>query len=165
MKYLPEFVYGSVDGTITTMAVVAGSAGAGFPPSVALILGLANVASDGFSMGVSRYLSLKAEQEQGSNLETNPLTSGIATSLSFIIIGLIPLLTFIWAYFYPTKNVYTYAYILTAFTFYLIGAIKSKITGKGSGLETLIIGGTASLIAYSIGYYFKALAKGFKYGE
>jgi len=164
-KYLSEFVYGGIDGTITTMAIVAGSAGAGFSPSVVLILGLANVFADGFSMAVGRYLSVKAEQEQGRNLDLNPIMSGLATMISFILIGMIPLLSFIWAYFYTHKSdqhTYLYAYILTAIAFFFVGAYKSKFVNKSfmqSGMETLIIGGTGALIAYSIGYYLQGLSK------
>jgi len=60
-KYLGEFVYGGIDGSITTFAVVAGAAGAHLDSSVIIILGLANLIADGFSMSVSSYLSKKAE--------------------------------------------------------------------------------------------------------
>lgn len=52
-RYIPEFVYGAVDGTVTTFAVVAASAGAGISSVVILILGVANLIADGFSMGSS----------------------------------------------------------------------------------------------------------------
>lgn len=60
-KYLGEFVYGGIDGTVTTFAVVAGSAGAGFDPGVVLILGIANLVADGLSMSVGDFLSTKSE--------------------------------------------------------------------------------------------------------
>ena len=37
-RFLPEFVYGGVDGSVTTFAVVAGSLGASFSTSIMLIL-------------------------------------------------------------------------------------------------------------------------------
>ena len=58
-----DAVLGGIDGCITTFAVVSGSVGAGFPSSVAVILGFANLFADGFSMAVSNYESSKAEQE------------------------------------------------------------------------------------------------------
>lgn len=61
--YLGEFVYGGIDGIVTTFAVVAASAGAGLPSGVVIILGFANLIADGFSMGISAYLSAKSEQE------------------------------------------------------------------------------------------------------
>ena len=59
--YLPEFVYGSIDGTVTTFAVVAGASGAELGINVILILGLANLFADGFSMSIGSYLSKKSE--------------------------------------------------------------------------------------------------------
>ena len=56
-RYISEFVYGAVDGTVTTFAVVAASAGAGISSAVILILGVANLIADGFSMGSSAYLA------------------------------------------------------------------------------------------------------------
>jgi VIT1/CCC1 family predicted Fe2+/Mn2+ transporter len=62
-KYLGEFVYGGVDGIITTFAVIAGAVGANLEASVIIILGLANLIADGVSMSVGSYLSKKSELE------------------------------------------------------------------------------------------------------
>jgi vacuolar iron transporter family protein len=62
-QYLGEMVYGGLDGIITTFAVVSGVAGAQLGTSVILILGLANLLADGFSMATGAYLSTKSEQE------------------------------------------------------------------------------------------------------
>ncbi|MFN3939048.1 MAG: VIT1/CCC1 transporter family protein [Chitinophagales bacterium] len=59
-KYLPEFVYGGIDGSVTTFAVVAGSAGAGLSGDIVIILGFANLLADGFSMSVGAYLSARS---------------------------------------------------------------------------------------------------------
>lgn len=60
-SYLRDFVYGAVDGTVTTFAVVAGSAGADLTGGVVIVLGAANLLADGFSMAVSNYLGSRAE--------------------------------------------------------------------------------------------------------
>ncbi|MEJ5314421.1 MULTISPECIES: VIT1/CCC1 transporter family protein [Anaerolinea] len=62
-EYLGSMVYGGLDGIITTFAVVSGVAGAGLKPEIIIILGLANVFADGFSMAVGAYLSEKSEME------------------------------------------------------------------------------------------------------
>ncbi len=62
-SYLRDFVLGAMDGTVTTFAVVAGVAGAGLPRSIAIILGLANLLADGFSMAAGNYLSTKTDRE------------------------------------------------------------------------------------------------------
>lgn len=58
-----DFVLGAVDGTITTFAIVAGVAGAGLPTGTAIVLGLANVAADGFSMAISNYLKVRSDRQ------------------------------------------------------------------------------------------------------
>lgn len=55
--YLGDGVYGALDGTVTTFAVMAGAVGAGLPNNVIIILGLANLLADGFSMAVGSYMS------------------------------------------------------------------------------------------------------------
>jgi VIT1/CCC1 family predicted Fe2+/Mn2+ transporter len=62
-EYLGEFVYGGIDGSVTTFAVVAGSAGAALNSEVIIILGFANLLADGFAMSVGSYLSTKSEKE------------------------------------------------------------------------------------------------------
>jgi vacuolar iron transporter family protein len=61
---LGDFILGGVDGVVTTFAVVAGSAGGRLPAAVVIILGLANLIADGFSMAVSNYLATKSRLEQ-----------------------------------------------------------------------------------------------------
>ncbi len=58
-----DAVLGGIDGCVTTFAVVSGVVGAGLSPSVALVLGFANLIADGFSMGVSNYESIKTDRE------------------------------------------------------------------------------------------------------
>ena len=62
-QYLGDLVYGGLDGIITTFAVVSGVAGASLDTGIILIMGLANLLADGFSMATGAYLSSKSEQE------------------------------------------------------------------------------------------------------
>lgn len=62
-SYLRDFVYGAIDGAVTTFAVVSGVAGAGLSTGVIIILGMANLVGDGFSMAASNYLGTKTEEE------------------------------------------------------------------------------------------------------
>ena len=63
-SYLRDLVYGAIDGIVTTFAVVAGSAGAGFRPAIAIVLGFANLLADGFSMAVSNFSASRAERQE-----------------------------------------------------------------------------------------------------
>ena len=42
-SYLPDFIYGGIDGSITTFAIVAGVTGASLSTTIVLILGFANL--------------------------------------------------------------------------------------------------------------------------
>ncbi len=61
---LRDFVYGAIDGAVTTFAVVSGVAGAELSAGIVLVLGAANLVGDGFSMAASNYLGTRAERQQ-----------------------------------------------------------------------------------------------------
>ena len=63
-RYLRDFIYGAIDGAVTTFAIVAGAAGASLGDSVVLIMGRANLLADGFSMAVRNYLGIHAERDE-----------------------------------------------------------------------------------------------------
>ena len=61
---LRDFIFGAIDGTVTTFAVVAGVSGAGLPAGIVIVLGLANLVGDGFSMGIGNFLGTRALHQQ-----------------------------------------------------------------------------------------------------
>jgi VIT1/CCC1 family predicted Fe2+/Mn2+ transporter len=161
-KYLGEFVYGAMDGTVTTFAVVAGAIGANLSASIVLILGFANLFADGFSMAASNYLSTKSTNQLQNQNEINPLKTGLATFVSFVTVGFIPLFSFAFSPIskFFAENSFSISIILTAFAFFLIGFIKGDISGVGktkSALESLAIGMLAAAIAYGVGVFLKTI--------
>ena len=66
--YLRDIVYGGIDGSVTTFAIVAGVAGAGLSTWVIIALGIANVLADGFSMAAGNYSGTKAELDDARRL-------------------------------------------------------------------------------------------------
>ncbi len=62
-SYLRDFVYGAIDGPVTTFSVVSGVSGVVLNPKSVIVLGLANLVGDGFSMAASNYLGTKTEQQ------------------------------------------------------------------------------------------------------
>lgn len=169
VKYLPEFVYGGIDGVVTTFAIVAGVMGASLGSAVVLILGFANLFADGFSMAVSNYLSNKSGIElrrhrgvKFSNEGKIPMKTGLATFISFLFVGFIPLIPFVLAIFIPLIKEYQFSLsiILTGFAFLIIGSVKGKIIQKHyikSAIETLFFGGIAAIIAFFVGYFIRSL--------
>jgi len=216
-KYLAEFVYGGIDGSVTTFAVVSGSAGAGLDSSIIIILGFANLIADGFSMSVGSYLSNKSEIEnfekhkriehwevehlpeeeraeireifkakgfKGKLLEQvvgvitedqerwvdtmmkeelemmkkikSPMAMAIVTFISFIFVGIIPLLIYIFDYIVPNHTTHPFyvSIAMTSLAFVGIGFLKSLVNRTGkfkSILETLFLGAAAAVLAYFTG--------------
>src|SRR4026207_1738239 len=68
-NYLRDWIYGGIDGSVTTFAVVSGVAGARLSPWIILVMGFANLFADGFSMAASNYLGTKAEHDDLHRLE------------------------------------------------------------------------------------------------
>ena len=68
-NYLRDWIYGGIDGSVTTFAVVSGVAGAQLSPWIILALGFANLFADGFSMAASNFLGTKAEHDDWHRLE------------------------------------------------------------------------------------------------
>ena len=215
-KYLSEFVYGGMDGSITTFAVVAGAEGAHLSSSVIIILGFANLLADGLAMSVGSYLSSKSERDdykkhqkteywevenipeaereeirqiyrdhgfEGDLLERvvdtitedkdrwvnvmmkhelemiapkkTPVASGAMTFLSFVSVGLIPLLVYVLDYFNPLdSSLFGLSITFTTVAFTCIGYIKTYITetSKWKGIvETVLLGALAACVAYLVG--------------
>lgn len=154
--YLGDLVYGANDGIITTFAVVSGVAGAQLSPRIVLILGVANLVADGFSMGASNFLAIRSEQgarraEGRAVEEPFPLRHGLATFAAFLVAGVVPLL----AYLLPAAgDRFAVAILLTLTTLFAVGATRTLILRKGwfrSGIEMLVVGAAAAVVAYGIG--------------
>lgn len=168
-KYLAEFVYGATDGTVTTFAIVSGVVGASLSPTIVLVLGLANVLADGFSMASSNFLSEKSEQFLRHGVEVPPgtkapLNTAVTTFVSFVTVGFIPLLPFALAYVMPLSGnaQFGLSIALTACAFLGIGATRGIIAKHRpvkNAIETLLIGGLAALISYGVGYLLRDFTK------
>lgn len=68
VSYLRDWVYGGIDGTVTTFAVMAGVVGADLSTTVVIVLGLANLLADGFSMAAGNFTGTKAEHDEYDQL-------------------------------------------------------------------------------------------------
>lgn len=68
LSYLRDWIYGGIDGSVTTFAVVTGVGGADLSARIILILGFANLLADGFSMAASNYLGTHTERQEAEAL-------------------------------------------------------------------------------------------------
>ena len=79
--YIGDLVYGANDSILTSFAVVAGVTGGALSARTVLIVGMANLFTDGLSIGVGNYLSIRAresalEQQQRPEEEAHPTRHG-----------------------------------------------------------------------------------------
>lgn len=162
-KYLPEFIYGGIDGIVTTFAIVAGVVGAGLNPSIVLILGFSNVLADGFSMASSNFLAERANVRMGGDSAKRPIKTALATFTAFVILGLAPLISFLLELLFGwfEGDQFRVSIILTMIAFVWVGFVKGGITGQNkikASLETLFVGGVAALVSYIVGALLHNLA-------
>ncbi len=95
--------------------------------------------------------------------DQSPLGNALATFLSFVLFGFVPLLSYVVGYVgkLGPKFGFSWACVLTALTLFALGSLKARFTDRpwaGSGLEMLLVGGIAALAAFGIGHLLQGLS-------
>jgi vacuolar iron transporter family protein len=152
--YVRDLVYGANDGIITTFAVVSGATGGALSAAAVLIIGAANLAADGMSMGVGNLLAIRAHERvrevQGlPEEEAYPWKHGAATLLAFVAAGAVPLLPFLFPGISGGRTMWSTA--LTFVALFVVGAARATLTHERwwrAGLETLSLGALVAAAAY-----------------
>ena len=145
-NYNSEIVYGGVDGLITTFAIIAGSVGAKLSNNIIIVLGVASILADGFSMGISSFLAERMRES-----EKHPYLVGLSTFISFVLLGSMPMIPYI----LELENAFTYAIMILIIVLFLLGLLKGK--GLYYGIETAFIGSIAVAIAYQSAKYIHSI--------
>lgn len=152
--YFADIVYGATDGIVTTFSIVSGVEGAKLAPIVAVILGIVNLLADGVSMGAASFLSFRSGA-LAKDLTVDfkePFKHAITTFFSFVIFGGIPLISFLIPGF--DQHRFVISCVLTGIALFIVGRLRSIVAKESTirgAAEMLLIGGSASIIAYWIG--------------
>lgn len=154
--YIRDLVYGANDGIITTFAVVAGVAGGELSTTAALVVGTANLAADGLSMGVGNFLAIRAHESarEADNLpeeEAHPWKHGLATFAAFVGAGALPLIPYL---LLPPTSVFATSCLLTLASLFAVGAARGLVTTDTwwqAGFEMLMLGLIVAAAAYGAG--------------
>ncbi len=161
-KYVPDMVFGSIDGIITIFAIVAGVYGAGVSAGLLLVLGFANLFAKAFSMVVSNHLALQTLPPEAWAARSRRV-SGFVTLSSFIMFGTLPMLPFVYAHYAGLSvgaGIYFIAFCVSVVAFYALGLLRGVVTQTlpvQSANATLFIGLTASFIAFVAGHVLAQL--------
>ena len=97
-------------------------------------------------------------EEHGLQLDgPSPFRAGLATFLAFLLVGLIPLIPFLIPGLSPDQR-FAASCVATGLAFLSVGIAKGAVLEHGlvrSGLETLLTGGIAALLAYLAGSWLR----------
>jgi VIT1/CCC1 family predicted Fe2+/Mn2+ transporter len=156
---LRSIIYGGIDGIITMFNIISGITGAKLNYKYIFIIGLAVLISDGMSMGISDYLSLKADIKLKQNYKKNnlvneikPVKNGLITFSSFIVFGFIPI--FLYFIFNNSKsNKYFKLIICITISLFLLGSVQSRYTDEPwyfTGTKLSVFGIITATISYNI---------------
>lgn len=104
------------------------------------------------------WLDTMLTEEHGLQLDgPSPVRAGLATFLSFLLVGVIPLVPFLVPGLDPDQR-FLASCIATGMAFVTVGVVKGAVLEEGrlrSGLETLLTGGVAALLAYVVGSWLR----------
>lgn len=162
-RHLSEVVFGAMDGTVTTFAVVAAAVGAGLSSTAVIILGVANLVGDGFSMGAGAYLSAKSGRDLKRRDKRvvkghSPLVTGLVTYASFVIVGSTAILVYVVDALLNLQLdryvLFGLSAVLIAVTFILVGVVKAYVTKTSklrAAFEALGLGSVASVMTFLLG--------------
>ena len=155
--YIRDLVYGANDGIITTFAVVAGVAGGDLSSLAVLVVGAANRAADGVSMGVGNLLAIRAHESARAadglpEEEAFPWKHGMMTLVAFVVAGSLPLLPYV----IPGADAQRlrWSALLTAASLFGVGSGRAAVTRERwwvGGFEMLLLGGVVAVTAYGAG--------------
>lgn len=155
--FLRSIIYGGTDGIITMFNIVSGVKGANLPYYIVFFIGIASLLGDALSMGVSSFLSTKAELDykrlkNNNKIRDNSSINGLVTFISFILFGAIPLLTYLISTKF-TNNNYFNTVISTTVALFLLGSTQSHFTNKKwyqTGSTVTIYGLSAAFLSFLI---------------
>jgi VIT1/CCC1 family predicted Fe2+/Mn2+ transporter len=83
----------------------------------------------------------------------DPMRAALATLSAFVLVGMIPLLPFVFP-LEATPDRFIFSSAITAITFFCIGMSRGlvlNISALRAGSETLIMGGSAAALAFAVG--------------
>jgi VIT1/CCC1 family predicted Fe2+/Mn2+ transporter len=108
-----------------------------------------------------QWVNTMLTEEWGLQLQPpSPWRAGLATFSAFLLAGLIPLAPLLFLLRKDASDVFPISAALTGVTFFGVGVLRGRVLDQrpiAAGLETLLVGGGAAVIAYVIGWLLEGL--------
>lgn len=88
----------------------------------------------------------------------HPLKNASVTFISFVVAGALPLLPYVVGL--AGSRAFAWATVAAAVTLFIVGSLRTRITQRPwllAGLEMLLVGGVAAVVAYAVGRGLRGL--------
>lgn len=153
--YLRSVLFGLQDGLVSTTGVVVGITAGVHDKPIILLASLVAVAVEASSMAAGQYSSEKAVHQMYKNHTDSLIMGATIMFISYLLAGLIPIVPII---FLPITIAPYFSIILAFFALFILGYLKGKYVKTHpfrSAIEMFIIGGIATTIGLTVGYFLK----------
>jgi VIT1/CCC1 family predicted Fe2+/Mn2+ transporter len=145
-SYISSFVYGGMDGLITTASLISGSIGSNQKISTTIILAFSGLIADALSMAAGSY---------ESHLSDNAVNVSLITFISFSLLGSVPVIIYWIENKLTVKNEINFksTYFSMICLLFIIGYVKGNYINVNpliSGVKTILLGSLISFTSYSL---------------
>jgi VIT1/CCC1 family predicted Fe2+/Mn2+ transporter len=154
-----EIVFGTEDGVVQNMALIAGMVGATLSSGVIVLAGSINAIAGVLAMSMGTYLSSQAERDAlmahngGLDAERSPVRDALVMALAYGIGAFTPLVPFMLPFLSRSWAVWG-AVVFAGVALFALGAVKAEVSEQDrirSGVQLLLLASAAGLAGYLIG--------------
>lgn len=155
--YFRSVMFGLQDGLVSTTGVVVGISAGVSDKAIIILAAFVAVSVEASSMAAGEYSSEKAvhQMDRKGRHRDDLIIGAILMFFSYLLAGFIPILPFL---IFPPDIARSISISAALISLFIIGYLKGKIVKLGamrSAFEMLLIGGLATIIGLTVGYFLK----------
>jgi len=157
--YLRNFIFGAEDSLVSTVGLLSGVSFAGLANGEIILSGIILILVESISMGAGVYLSEDSANELPQPGEhDNTLADAAIMFISYLLIGLIPLLPYIFSV--DPKIGFYWSVGFSLLSLFCLGLFKGYVIGRHliySALKIFAVGTLVVIIAVAVGLLVKTV--------
>lgn len=149
-----NFIFGAEDSLVSTVGLLSGVSFAGLSSRAIIISGIILILVEALSMGAGVFIAEDSANEvQEASKKDNSVADSIIMLISYLLIGIIPLLSYL--FFDNTRTAFYWSVASSLLALFVVGVIKGIFVQKNpfwSGLKITLIGAFVIALAVGVGY-------------
>jgi len=157
--YLRNFIFGAEDSLVSTVGLLSGVSFAGLATREIILSGVILILVESISMGAGVYLSEDSANELPQPGEhDNTIADAAIMSISYLLIGLIPLLPYIFST--DARAGFYWSVGFSLISLFFLGLFKGYIIGRHllfSALKIFVVGALVVAIAVAVGLFVRTV--------